>query len=244
VETAHRLGLTPVITWEPWQREFTDPSAIQTDYALDTIAKGAHDTYIQGWAAAARDAQVPIIVRFAHEQSTRPGERSWYPWQGDPEGYRAAFRHMVSIFRDEGADNVQFLWSAMWLDSWADQYYPGDDVVDLVGTTVLNHGLGASVEWAQWRTFADLFAGQYAAAQAWGKPIMVTEMATAEQGGDKAQWLRDAFTSLETDYSLVSGVLLFEVAADREWPTIDWRVTSSEVSRVAFAAATSSDYFR
>lgn len=241
---ASRMGLTPVLTWEPWRRNFDNPTATQSDFTLQSITAGDHDAYIRSWAQGAKAAGVPIVVRFAHEQSTEPGVRSWYPWQGDPEGYRAAFRHIVSVFREEGASNVQFLWSAMWLNGWADQYYPGDDVVDYVGTTVLNHGTGATAEWAQWRTFYELFSGQYQAALQWNKPIIITEVATAEQGGDKALWLQECFGSLKTDYPLVQGVLLLEVASDREWPIINWSVASSAESLAAFREAISDPYFR
>jgi hypothetical protein len=244
VQAARRLGLTPVITWEPWQRRFSDPAAPQPAYSLESIAGGRHDAYIRSWARGARAAGVPIVLRFAHEQSTEPGVRSWYPWQGDPEAYRAAFRHIVTLFRQEGADNVEFLWSAMWLNAWASQYYPGDDVVDWVGTTTLNHGTGIDAGWAEWRTFDDLFVGQYQAALQWGKPIMVTEVATAETGGDKAAWLFDAFSSLESKYPLVRSVLLFEVTRDREWPSINWSVASSEESLAAFKSAINTPYFR
>ena len=109
VRAASQMGLTPVITWEPWKRDFDDPSAVQPAYSLESIAAGEHDEYVRSWARAARDVDVPIILRFAHEQSTEPGDRPWYPWQGDPEGYRAAFRHVVGLFREEGAGKVRFL---------------------------------------------------------------------------------------------------------------------------------------
>ncbi|MFL7791536.1 MAG: glycoside hydrolase family 26 protein [Anaerolineae bacterium] len=241
---AAQMGLTPVLTWEPWQRNFDDPTAFQPNYSLQSIAAGDHDAYIRSWAQGAKAAGVPIVIRFAHEQSTEPGVRSWYPWQGDPEGYRAAFRHIVSVFREEGASNVKFLWSAMWLNGWASDYYPGGDVVDFVGTTVLNHGTGATAEWAQWRTFYELFVGQYQAALQWNKPIIITEVATAEQGGDKAAWIRECFGSLKTDYPLVHGVLLLEVKSDREWPAINWSVASSAESLAAFREVISDPYFR
>jgi beta-mannanase len=211
---------------------------------LSSIVAGDHDAYIRTWARAARASGVPIVLRFAHEHSTEPGTRPWYPWQGDPEGYREAFRHIVTLFREEGADNVRHLWSAMWLNSWASQYYPGDDVVDYVGTTTLNHGTGAQAAWAQWRTFDDLFAPQYRAALQWNKPIIVTEVATAEYGGDKAAWLRDCFNGVKYQYPLVRGVLLFEVEADREWPIINWSVASSPESLAAFKEVINDPIFR
>jgi len=234
IQAASDLGLTPVITWEPWRRRFDDPAASQPVYSLRSIADGEHDAYIREWAQGARSLGVPIVLRFAHEQSTEPGIKSWYPWQGEPEAYRDAFRRIVTVFRDEGADKVTFLWSAMWLNSWASEYYPGDDVVDRVGTTTLNHGTAAIAPWAEWRTFDDLFAPQYEAALQWDKPIMISELATAEQGGDKAAWLRDCFSSLETSYPRVNAVILFEVESDREWPAINWSVASSDESLAAF----------
>jgi hypothetical protein len=244
VQLAIDRGAIPILTWEPWKRDFGNPGNIQAAYSPDTIVNGDHDPYIRSWARGAKFAGAPIIIRFAHEQSTPPGETRWYPWQGRPEAYKATFRHVVNIFRDEGAMNVQFLWSAMWLDQWAHLYYPGDDYVDLVGTTVLNHGVVPSATWGTWHTFDDLFGKQYEAARQWNKPIMLTEWATAEQGGDKAAWLRDGLVSLENKYPLVEGVVLFELPQDRQWPTINWRVTSSPKALAAFKEAIRDPYFR
>ena len=244
IQLASQKGLTPVITWEPWVRDFANPSAEQPTYSLGSIAAGEHDDYVRWWAQASRSVGVPIIIRFAHEQSTEPGVRLWYPWQGDPEGYKAAFHHIVAVFREEGADNVQFLWSAMWLNEWASLYYPGDDVVDMVGTTILNHGTVPTVPWAQWQSFDELFRVPYESALQWGKPIVLTELGSADQGGDKAVWLRDCFTSLEARYPLVAGVLLLEVESDREWPEINWSVASSPESLGAFRKAIDDPYFK
>jgi beta-mannanase len=241
---AAQKGLIPVITWEPWKRDFVTPWVVQPEYALETITAGQHDDYLRSWARAAKAAGVPIVLRFAHEQSTRIGARPWYPWQGDPESYRDAFRHIVAIFRQEEADNVRFLWSAMWLQLYAEAYYPGDDVVDIVGTTILNHGLGATADWAGWRTFDYLFSPEYIVAEKLGKPVMITEMATAEQGGDKPAWLRDAFSSIRTRYTLVEAVLLLEMPVDREWPVINWSVASSPASLAAFEEAIADPTFK
>lgn len=245
ISQAARAGLIPVITWEPWKRNFDQPAALQEEYSLASIAEGRHDTYIRAWARGARAARWPVVIRFAHEQSSEPGSRNWYPWQGDPGGYKAAYRHIVSLFREEGAGNVLFLWSAMWLhEPWVPQYYPGDDVVDMVGTTVLNHGTVPTVDWARWASFRELFDPQYQAAKRWGKPIMVTELATAEQGGNKAAWLRDCMHSLKSRYPLVEGVLLLEMQRDREWNGINWSVGSTEESLAAFREAIADPYFR
>ncbi len=245
VREAAAQGFVPVITWEPWKRNFASPTTEQPNYSFASITAGNHDEYIRSWARGAKTVGVPIILRFAHEQSTQPGTKSWYPWQGDPEGFKAAYRYILNIFRKEGTTNVKFLWSAMWLDSdWVSAYYPGDDAVNLVGTTVLNHGTVPTLWWVKWHSFDELFAGQYQTALQWGKPIILAELATAEQGGNKAVWLQSCFSDLQTKYPLVEGVLLFEVTSDREWPDINWSVVSSEESLTAFQQVIDSPYFK
>ena len=244
VRLAADNGWIPILTWEPWVRNFGNLGTLQPAYSLSSIASGQHDEYIRSWARAARAVNVPIVLRFAHEQSTEPGKRIWYPWQGDPEGYKAAFRHIVSIFRQERADKVQHLWSAMWLNSWAEEYYPGPEYVDWVGTTILNHGTSPPTEFGRWYTFRDLFWGQYQAALAWGKPIMLTELASADQGGDKAIWVREAFVAMAVEFPLVQAVALLEVTSDREWPQINWSVSSSRESLIAFRESVTGPYFK
>lgn len=245
IRLASAKGLTPVITWEPWKRDFQNSTAIQPEYSLNSIYTGKHDAYIRDWARGSRNTGVPIIIRFAHEQSTDPfAPPSWYPWQGDPEGYKQAFRHIVGIFREEGATNVQFMWSGMWLEKWGSNYYPGDDVVDYIGTTVLNHGTVPDIHWANFRSFDDYFGSQYKAAEAWGKPIVITELGSAEQGGNKPVWIYDMFTGLKIKYPLVTGVLMLEVHSDREWPAINWSITSTPQTFEAFKIAVSDPYFK
>ncbi|MDQ3007984.1 MAG: glycosyltransferase [bacterium] len=226
VAEATARGYVTMITIEPWRRAFDARQTIQPEYSLESIALGHHDEYFRQWAQDAASSGVPIIVRFAHEQATAVGSRSWYPWQGDPVNYVAAFRHVVGVFNQENARNVSFIWSGMWLDqpnSWL--YYPGDDAADIIGTTVLNHG--AATEWG-WMTFEFLFGAQYDAIVArTDKPIMITELGSAEQGGNKAEWLREMFRLLATRYTRVNSIFILEYDVDRQFNQINWSLHSS-----------------
>jgi beta-mannanase len=240
--------LIPIITWEPWKQDFENPTKAQPEFALcGAIAAGKQDDYIRSWAEGSAEAEVDMIIRFGHEMSTPGREKHWYPWQGQSECYVRAFQHIVGIFREEGADKVEFMWSPMWSQYWEgtpERYYPGDQFVDIVGTTILNHGLGTDTEWGQWFEFAEMFGPQYEYYEQLGKPIFVMELGSAEQGGDKAQWLRDAYSSLSTDYPLVQGVVMLEVAQDREWPDINWSVTSSSEALETFQELMAHPYFK
>lgn len=73
------------------------------------------------------------------------------------------------------------------------------------------------------------------------KPLMIAEMASAEQGGDKAAWITDGFARLMTDLPDVKAVVWF----DRFDPRLGthWEIDSSAESLAAFrAVAASSDF--
>ena len=45
-------------------------------------------------------------------------------------------------------------------------------------------------------------------------------------------------------YPLVRGLILFEVTADREWPSINWSVASSAESLAAVRVVLADPYFK
>ena len=87
-------GAEPVITWEPWET------------SLAQIAEGGDDQYIYNAATAAAAWGKPLFVRFAQEMNG-----AWFPWAGHPGVYKKAWRHVVRIFREVGADNVRWVWN-------------------------------------------------------------------------------------------------------------------------------------
>jgi hypothetical protein len=224
-------GATPQITWEPW-----DPTlgANQPAYALSTITSGAHDVYLQAAAQAAAAYGRPVQIRFAPEMNG-----SWAPWEGSingntPAGYVAAWQHVVSIFRSAGASNVSWVWAPNnGPTSSIAAYYPGDSWVDVMGLDGYNWG-SADV----WQSFTQVFAPAYSVITSLNatKPVMITEAASAEAGGDKAAWIRSAFlTELPASFPRVSAVIWFDVNKET-----DWRVDSSSASLAAYQSVATS----
>lgn len=130
-----RSGITPLITWEPW-----DPTVpAENRYPLRDIAAGLHDTYLRDQAARIRDIGAPVAIRFGHEMNG-----SWYPWGAGvhgntPADYVAAYRHVHDLFAAEGVTDVTWVWAPAALDSAAPPdlagFYPGDAYVDWSGLT-------------------------------------------------------------------------------------------------------------
>jgi mannan endo-1,4-beta-mannosidase len=223
-------GAVPVVTWEPWDWDAPDSGA----FGLAAIAAGAHDPHLREWADALRTWGRPVQLRFAHEQNG-----DWYPWAVGVSGttaadHVAAFRHVVEVFDAQGAGNVQFVWnpnvrfpgSSPMAETW-----PGTRYVDRVAVDGYNWGSSSSGH--RWQEPEEVFGDSLEELRelAPGIPITVTEVASAEEGGDKAAWVTDLVAYLDGQADVAAFVWFDH---DKE---ADWRITSSPASAAAMRAA-------
>jgi beta-mannanase len=225
-------GATSLITWEPWL--WSGNGASQPAYALDRITAGDFDTYIQQWGTALASWGKPVMLRFAHEMNG-----NWYPWAESANGnqagdYVAAWRHVHDVVAATGATNVQWVWSPnvpYWGSTALSGLYPGAGYVNVVSLDGYNWGTAAS--WSSWMSPSALFGDGLTALRglAPGKPIMISETASAEAGGSKADW-NTALVSYLAAQSDVTALVWFHHNKE-----VDWRINSSTASANALAAA-------
>jgi len=75
-----------------------------------------------------------------------------------------------------------------------EDYYPGDQYVDMMGLSLYNWGRGRSEPWAYWKSFYDLFDNRsseiYSRLQAYKKPIFLDEVGTTSVDF-KGEWSFD-----------------------------------------------------
>jgi cellulose synthase (UDP-forming) len=213
---------TLLVTLEPWP---TSGEPANSD-VLGKVVSGASDAQLRQMAdlAAANRPQV-ILVRWGHEMELS----DLYPWGAqDPALYTAAYRHVVSIFRSEGADNVRFVWSPA-CNANALDYYPGDDVVDYVGATVLGDagwdaGFGLSPQ-----SFDDIFGPRYRMLAPLGKPIIIAEMGVSGAPQRQAAWLTSAAQSVAA-YGQLQAVVYFDdrnSAVNHQLVQPDWTLAGA-----------------
>ncbi len=230
-----KAGAMPMLTWEPWN--WTGETN-QPNYALNTITNGAHDTYIRQWARDAAAWGKPFYLRFGHEMNS-----DWYPWSAQANGnsatgYINAWRHIVTIFRQAGATNIRWVWCVNVSYSGSTpfaQTYPGDAWVDWVALDGYNWGTAET--WASWESFADTFAASYdELAKLTNKPMMISEVASTEEGGDKAAWIKDGFlTALPKRFPRIRAVIWFNETKEAAW-AINSSPTAQQVFRAVVAA--------
>jgi hypothetical protein len=225
-------GSVPEISWEPWDSRIALRRA-QPEYALARILEGRHDAYIRRFAEAVGRYGGPLRLRFAQEMNGR-----WYPWSESQNGNRQgqfvrAWRHVHAIFGAAGATNVDWIWSPV-AGAIRAREYPGSDYVDVVGLSGFNGGPVLFTR--RWRPFRVAFGPPLDALHelAPDKPVALTEIASTEEGGDKAAWIRNMFAEVgERPY--IRALTWFNLRKET-----DWRIESSPAAKAAFAEGASS----
>jgi hypothetical protein len=102
--------------------------------------------------------------------------------------------------------------------------------VDIVGVSAFNGG--SHLKWGGWRSFARIFnpTARSLAAIAPGKPVQISEVASAEGGGSKAAWISAMFNDLRA-HPEVTSMLWYDLRKQADWP-----VSSDPAAARAFAA--------
>ena len=206
-------GEVPMVTWEPDQPTSGYPAANLAD-----IAAGRDDTQIREAAKLAKEFSSEVLIRFAHEMNISAS--LWGPGKDGNVGntYVEAWRHIVSIFRQEGATNVKWVWSPN-VDYGGvpfAQYFPGDEWVDYVALDGYNWG---TVGTERWQSMQTLFGSSYATlTQMSAKPVIFAETSCGESGGNKAQWIREGFLhTIPQQFPRVAAVVWFNAIAEENW---------------------------
>ena len=271
-------GRILMISWNPldWNTTTLENTPIYYQQIID----GQYDYVIRPAAQYAAEFGQPMFIRWSWEM-----DGDWYPHNGPnafgpdgtqswniaddlyihfgdpniadgPERFVAAWRHIRTIFAEEGADNVIWVWSPNWLSfpnvslaPWntLSAYYPGDDQVDWIGTSIYFRGDGGN-EWLPFRdmldhTFPGLSIAEFHALHP-EKPAMIAEIGAAEKSDDdkpKAEWIKNTYGTEVKEYPYIKALLWFSVLKVEEG--IDWRVNSSEASLNAYRTAISDPYY-
>lgn len=225
VTTVYDNQSEAMLTWEP--------DGLNTEQ----IAMGKADAYIVQFADALRDYGKPFLLRPMHEMNG-----NWYSWAtGDShtntnDHYIRAWKHIVEIFRRENATNVQFVWcinaESFGRGASYTGAYPGDGYVSYV--SIDGYNWGRSRPSGQWKTFSQIFTAPYRALTGLTqKPILISEWASTEKGGDKATWIRDGFQQIVSGkFPRIVGLLWFN-----EQKETNWLIESSSAAQRAYYQA-------
>ncbi len=223
VAPVQKRGAAALLTWDP-----VGPGG---GIPLSEIAVGAYDGYIREQARLAATWGKPLYVRFAHEMNLP--EAAYGPGANGntPATFVRAWRHVVSLFRSEGATNVRWVWSPNVHCGGRcpfTAFYPGDAWVDWLGLDGYNYAGASNI---RWMSFREIFGKSYELiTKLSSKPLMIPETASTERGGDKAAWITNAFMrDIPQRFPRIRAVVWFNKVKET-----DWRVQSSPAALQAF----------
>jgi beta-mannanase len=185
---------------------------------MSAIASGAFDSFVKSFAtdvaSYGASTHQGVIIGFGHEMNGY-----WYPWGHGhvrPALFVKAWRHIVTVFRQQGADDVTWLWTVNIIDPARGipspaAWWPGDSYVTWVGID----GYYLKPSW----TFASLFGPTIKAVRRLTlDPIMISETSVAPIAGKPAK-IADLFRGAR-DYGLI-GFVWFNANSHGNWSISD-----------------------
>jgi len=117
VDEVIAVGGFPQIAWEP-------------NNGLEEVQD---DDYLQQFARDAKEANVPVLLRYASEMNG-----TWTAYSGNSELYIEKWK-LVHQVMQEHAPNVMMLWNVFTMpEQTINEFYPGDEYVDYVGVNIYN----------------------------------------------------------------------------------------------------------
>jgi hypothetical protein len=201
------------------------------DVSLASIANGGEDDWLRSYARAVAGYQRAVILGFAPEMNG-----SWYSWgatHASPAEYIAAWRHVVTVFRGQGALNVTWLWTV--------------NVSIVASGDSPSNGVAAVTPWwpgAAWVDWAGIDGYFYRSQETFGivfgntlnqihaltpKPVLISETAVAPAAG-KAAKIPGLFAGANAAGTV--GLVWFDLRGNRDWPLDD-----DQAALAAFRAA-------
>jgi mannan endo-1,4-beta-mannosidase len=209
----HRHRIIPFVQVDP------------TGAPLAAIAAGTYDDWLRTYANAVSRFGHAVVIGFGHEMNA-PGY-SWGYGHAPASTFVAAWRHIVTVFRSQGADNVTWLWTIQAdepgtgpIASW----WPGAQYVTWVG-----------IDGYYYRpsdTFASVFGETIDQVREFTpKPVLLSETAVGPDAGQAVKIL-DLFAGMRQYGTL--GLVWFDKSQDEGIYHQDWRIEDSQTAEISF----------
>lgn len=212
-QTAHRHGASLLIQINPG----TIP--------LRTIASGAYDGWLRGYARQVARFGHPVVIGFAHEMNGH-----WYPWgytHQPAADFIAAWRHIVTVFRRQGADGAIWLWTISHNIKYTAplrSYWPGARYVDWVGID--------GYYYHRSDTFATVFGHKLRQVRAiTHDPVLLSEVGVGQIAG-QADKIPGLLAGISRQHLV--GLVWFDVAQHGSIYHQNWRLEGHPAALTAF----------
>lgn len=213
-----------ILTVEPKYNPEAD--AISDPHLLEDILDGKYDQEIKQLYHLLENRDQTIYLRFAQEMEI-PITR--YPWQGqDPAKYIKAFRYFME-FPEKELPHVKKVWGPAG-DRGLMEFYPGDDVVDIVSIAIYGLPDKNITDPAKQESFRTIFNRKKWRLRFINKPVFITEFGVKGDEEFQKRWLLDAADVINSSPEVI-GVNYFNMTdVPKAWGEIkppDWSISET-----------------
>jgi hypothetical protein len=206
-------GIIPLVQIDP------------TDASVSAIAAGVYDDYLRSYADSVSHFGHAVVIGFGHEMNA-----PWYSWgygHLPPSTFVAAWRHIVTLFRQEGANNVTWLWTVQADEAGTGPvtaWWPGAQYVTWVGID------GYYLH--PYSTFTSVFAKTIGQIRAFAtKPVLLSETAVGPETDQFAK-IQDLFHGIAA-YNML-GLVWFDKDQHGSIAHQDWRLENNPTAAISF----------
>jgi hypothetical protein len=233
--TQPRLAVYYSSWWEPFQVKFAQEAGVHhctvlvqiepQNVTIASIGAGKQDWYLRRYADEVRTFGHLVVISFAPEMNG-----AWTAWgQGHvpPSEWIQAWRHVVTVFRSQGADNVTWLWDVSTgvkpPESIA-EWWPGGQYVDWIGLDGYYYRPGD--------TFRRKFLEYVGVMRRFTtKPVLLAEVGIGPVAG-QAKMMPDLFSGVKKQDLI--GLVWFDVHQHDPPVHQDWRLEGHPAAIAAF----------
>jgi Glycosyl hydrolase family 26 len=212
-ETVRGHGAVTIVQWDP------------TLVPVAKIAAGSYDGYLRSFAGSVRDFGHPVVIGFGHEMNAY-----WYSWgygHLPAPTFVAAWRHIVTLFRQQGADNVTWLWTLQADEAGTGSiasWWPGAQYVTWVGID--------GYYYTPSETFFSIFGKTIAQVRAFtGLPVLLSEVSVGPEAG-QVRKIAGLFVGMRQYGTL--GLVWFDIAQHQGLYHQDWHIEDNPAAVAAF----------
>lgn len=173
-------------------------------------AAGGEDSNIIATANALKGLGIPVMLRWEWEFNLTSNNsaclldptKSSDPLSTQESDFIAAWKHIWTLFKQQGATNVIFVWNPSGGGVNPTPFYPGDTYVDWIGIDHYD-------QTASDASFSDVFSGPYSVNAVHNKPIIIGE--TGAYAANQGVFISQAESMIKTSqFSLIKAYCYFD----------------------------------
>ena len=270
ISNAYIIGGIPILMWSPAQVHKDNSTMDQSLFYNTAFTNGTYDAYFTALANAMKADGREIHFRMFHEMNAGgyPGCGWGAPWDANywlnstesakgnngtkintPATFKAAWLHIVNIFRAANATNVKFWFSvgnwpssayyppASWGNYPLSAIYPGDSYVDVLGFEIYNGRTTAPYDDAT-HTYGSAYSAVQAiykelCALSSAKPVVLAEVGCKDATDSttaKPNWLTSVLnpTTLKSLFPRLTGLMYWDDESNAFDGTWSLRTTAAD----------------